>query len=683
MGQRAGWYRWGVLAVVVAAICPAQVRELTAAEAAKDAAAAEARLSDAVRYLASDDLEGRGIGTKGLDLAADYLAEQFAALGLKTALYDGKPFQTFAMTTGAKLGEPNELAWVGPPGEDGQPTRVVLKLEEDFTPMAFGGSGELNVPLVFAGYGITAKEADYDDYAGIDVKDKAVILLRHEPEQDNPHSAFDGTKHSQHAPFVRKISNAYEHGAAAVIFCTDEFEINNNVERREKRLMEAIDDLGHLQAEFKAKGKHTRAELEAHRAKVLDLAESIQERSKRLEAEYDPILKFSMGGDGGESRDFPVLHCSRKALDQVLKAALDTDLATLEREIDNGPKPQSRELPGWNAEMNVHVERTEAEVKNVVAVLEGEGPHAEETIVVGAHYDHLGQGGEGSLAPGVEEIHNGADDNASGAAALIEVARQIAAQGPLPRRIVFIAFTGEERGLIGSARYVREPLVPLEKTVAMLNMDMVGRLDDDKLIVQGASTADSFDALLDQLNERYGFKLTKQAGGYGPSDHASFYAKQIPSMHFFTGTHGDYHRPSDDAEKINAPGMKRVADLVAEMTIDLAKADDAPKYQEAEGGHPAAPGGGGGGDRPYFGSIPDFSQDRPGYALTGVSKDGPAEKAGLKAGDIIVQVGDSKIGNLEDFDSALRKFKAGDKVPVRVERESETLTFEVVLGEPR
>jgi len=670
------------LALLASLALSGDVRQVRAAEAANEAAAAEARLSTAVGFLSSDDLEGRGIGTRGLDLAADFLAEQFALLGLKTDLYDGKPFQSFAMTTGAKLGEPNELAWVGPAGEDGQPTRITLTLAEDFTPMAFGGSGELDVPLVFAGYGITSKEADYDDYAGIDVKDKAVIVLRHEPEQDNPHSAFDGTKHSPHAPFVRKISNAYEHGAAAVIFCTDEFEINGNIERREKRWTEAIEDLVHLQAEFKAKGKHTREELEAHRAKVQELVESIEERGKRLAAEYDPVLKFNMGGDGGEARNFPVLHCSRRSLDRVLRAALKTDLSTLERKIDEGPKPQSHELPGWRAQMNIHVERTEAEVKNVVAVLEGEGPQAEETIVVGAHYDHLGTGGEGSLAPGVEEIHNGADDNASGTAALIEVARQVAAQGPLPRRIVFIAFTGEERGLIGSARYVREPLVPLEKTVAMLNMDMVGRLNEDKLIVQGASTADAFDTLLDKLNERYGFHLTKQPGGFGPSDHASFYAKQIPSLHFFTGTHGDYHRPSDDADKINAAGMKRVADLVAEMTVELAKGDEAPQYKEATGGHPAG-GGGGGGDRPYFGSIPDFSQDRPGYALTGVSKDGPAEKAGLKAGDIIVQVGDSKIGNLEDFDSALRKFKAGDKVPVRVERGSETLTLEVVLGEPR
>jgi membrane-associated protease RseP (regulator of RpoE activity) len=213
----------------------------------------------------------------------------------------------------------------------------------------------------------------------------------------------------------------------------------------------------------------------------------------------------------------------------------------------------------------------------------------------------------------------------------------------------------------------------------MLNMDMVGRLNEDKLIIQGVDTATEFAPLIDGLNERYGFKLTKQPGGFGPSDHSSFYAKKVPVMHFFTGTHSDYHRPSDDYDKINLPGMRRVAEMVADAAVQLAEADERPHYLQTKA--PAA--GGGGGDRPYFGSIPDFSQDQPGYALTGVTKDGPAEKAGLKAGDIIIRLGESKIGNLEDFDSALRKFKAGDKAPVVVKRGDEEVKLEVILEAPR
>jgi hypothetical protein len=305
---------------------------------------------------------------------------------------------------------------------------------------------------------------------------------------------------------------------------------------------------------------------------------------------------------------------------------------------------------------------------------------ADETIVIGAHYDHLGFGGNGSAAPGVHEIHNGADDNGSGSTVLMEVARQLAAGKKLPRRLVFIAFTGEERGLIGSARYVRNPLFPLDKTVAMLNLDMVGRLQDDKLIVHGTGTATEFDALVDQFAKHDAFQVTKKPSGFGPSDHSSFYGAKVPVLFFFTGTHKDYHRPSDDFEKLNIVGMRRVGQMVAEIATVLADAGERPHFLEAKG---AAPELGSGGDRPYFGSIPDFAQDAPGYALSGVSKGSPAERGGLKAGDAIIQFGDSKIGNLEDFDSALRKFKAGDKVPIVVKRGAEAVKLEVTLDPPR
>ncbi|MEX0977940.1 MAG: M28 family peptidase, partial [Pirellulales bacterium] len=396
----------------------------------------------------------------------------------------------------------------------------------------------------------------------------------------------------------------------------------------------------------------------------------------------DPLLPFNgAGSDGSEGRAFPVLACRRAALDPVVQAALGTSLAALEAEIDKGPTPKSRELTGWRAVGESTVDHQETEVKNVVAVLEGEGPHADETIVIGAHYDHLGLGGSGSAAPGVTEIHNGADDNGSGTTVLLEMARQLAGRGKkLPRRIVFIAFTGEERGLVGSARYVREPLVPLASTVAMINLDMVGRLNDEKLIVHGTGTAKGFDDLVDRLGKQYDFKITKQPGGFGPSDHSSFYGAKVPVLFFFTGSHKDYHRPSDDFEKLNISGMRRIGEMVSDTAVALAEDDKRPEYLEVKGIADMIRSGG---DRPYFGSIPDFAQDQPGYALTGVAKGGPAERGGLKAGDNIIQFGDSKIGNLEDFDSALRKYKAGDKVPVTVKRGSEELKLDVTLDPPR
>ncbi len=244
---------------------------------------------------------------------------------------------------------------------------------------------------------------------------------------------------------------------------------------------------------------------------------------------------------------------------------------------------------------------------------------------------------------------------------------------------MFVAFTGEERRLDRQRHYVRNPLVPLDSTVAMLNLDMVGRMVDDKLIVHGTGTASEFEPLVDRLAKQFGFQITKKPGGFGPSDHSSFYAKKVPVLFFFTGSHKDYHRPSDDFDKLNISGMRRVGELVADLAVALAEAPERPHYQESGEQENL----GGGGDRPYFGSIPDFAQDQPGYALTGVTKGGPAERAGLKAGDIIVEFGTSKIGNLEDFDSALRKYKAGDRVPVVVKRGKEQVKLEVTLDPPR
>jgi hypothetical protein len=661
----------------VAALSPALAR------AADDEQAAEHRLLESAKFLASDALEGRGVGTQGLDLAADYLARQFREAGLKTDLYDGSPFQKFKMTTGASLGPNNRLTLVGPAAVDGKdPRRIELKLGEQFNPLAIGGSGKFDLPLVFVGYGITGKEEKYDDYANIDVQGKAVIVLRHEPEQANPHSAFEGTNNSRHAPYNRKLSNAYEHGAAAVIFCTDDFDIRKNVSQLRKRWQAAVEAMTEEDRKFKAIAKPSDDDWKAYESSVQKAADDIQKFAGQIQKAQDPLLGFDGAGpEMADGRNFPVLFCRRSVLDAVLQSAAGATLAQLEKEIDNGPTPKSRVLTGWRVVGETSVERQEVEVKNVVGVLEGEGTHADESIVLGAHYDHLGMGGAGSAAPRVHEIHNGADDNASGTSVLVEVARHLAGRGKkLPRRLVFIAFTGEERGLIGSARYVRNPLFPLASTVAMLNMDMVGRLQDQKLIVHGTGTASEFDGLADRFGKQFGFQVTKKPSGFGPSDHSSFYGAKVPVLFFFTGSHKDYHRPSDDVDKLNVAGMRRVGDLVADVAIALAEAPDRPHYQEVQGGGETL---GGGGDRPYFGSIPDFAQEEPGYALTGVTKGGPAERAGIKAGDIIIQFGDSKIGNLEDFDSALRKFKAGDKVPVVVKRGAQPVKLEVTLDPPR
>lgn len=734
-------------------------------EAAAPPSAEEVHAKQVITFLAADEREGRGPGTAGINQAAEYIAAQFKEAGLKTDLFAGQPYQTFTMSVGSELGKRNSLALVGPPGPDGKPRRIELKLGEDYTPLSLGGSGKINVPLVFVGYGITARETSqkdphgdphanphgdphakppakkddakkdetkkepakeakpgeakdpakpqakndpqaaakpaanphaadphaptletkmlYDDYAGIDVKGKCVVVFRHQPQQGNPHGILPGIPNSPHAPFTRKISNAFEHGAAAVIFVTTEHDIDGKIVARRKQWQESVDEIVEEQKKFSAIKSPTPEQSAEFRKKIDEAAKQVLDQSKKLEAERDPLLGFQSAGGSADGSRLPAMHSRRKVWDTVLaEAKQPTSLSKLEDKIDEGPKPQSFALEGWSIEGEVDVEKKEAEVKNVVGVLEGDGPNADETVVIGAHYDHLGFGGEGSFVPTLKEIHNGADDNASGTTALIETAHLLGAGKKPGRRIVFIAFTAEERGLIGSARYCKDPLFPLDKTVAMLNMDMVGRLTDEKLIIQGGDTAKEFKPLLDKLNtDTFKFKLTHNPGGFGPSDHASFYAKKIPVLHFFTGLHKDYHRPSDDIDKVNAAGLVRVAKMVADTATAIADASARPSYLESTAG--ASGGGDRGGDRPYFGSIPDFSQTEAGYGISGVAKGSPSEKGGLKGGDVIIKLGESKVGNLDDFDSALRKFKGGDKVKVTVKRDGKEVTLDVTLGAPR
>jgi hypothetical protein len=656
---------------------------------AENVAESEARLRQTVTYLASDELEGRGVSTAGIDKAAEYIAGQFSKLGLRTDLFNGTPFQEFEITTSSERGPAgqNRLVIVAPEN-GGTPKGVELKLDEAFTPLAAGGTGKFDAPIVFAGYGITAKglkrggEAfTYDDFAGIDVKGKVVIIIRKEPQQTDEKSPFDGTQTTQHALFTRKMSNAAEHGAAAVIFVNDGLELVKRHEENRKLLKAALDKLAELREQLAA-AQPTDAAFENLAGKVAKAATEAVELSKTLAAKADSLLAFTGAGETSTHRKLPVFFCTRAAVNQLLDAAVGKNLEALEKEIDNGPTSRSVELTGWRATGEANVIERKAKIKNVVASLEGEGPLAQETIVVGAHYDHLGRGGAGSLAPWTTEIHNGADDNASGTVTMLEIAHRLA-QGPKPRRrIVFIAFTGEERGLLGSAYYTRQPRFPLESTVAMLNLDMVGRLNEEKLIVYGTGTAREFDPLVDRLCEEGGFKLTKHAGGFGPSDHSSFYSKKIPVLHLFTGTHRDYHRPSDDADKLNITGMRRIADLVVEAARAIDAADQRPTYVEIRKVERIVDDPGG--ERPSFGSMPAYPNPvEDGVLLEAVLEGSPAEKAGIKGGDVLIQLGDSKITVLEDFESALRKHMPGDKVKVKVRRGKEIIETEVTLGRRR
>jgi peptidase M28-like protein/PDZ domain-containing protein len=316
--------------------------------------------------------------------------------------------------------------------------------------------------------------------------------------------------------------------------------------------------------------------------------------------------------------------------------------------------------------------------RNVIAALDGADARLkDEWIVIGAHYDHLGEGGSSSLAPGEKAIHNGADDNASGVSVVLSAARAFAA-GPRPARsVLFMAFTGEESGLLGSTYFVGHPTVAGRMT-AMINLDMVGRLGAGPLIVYGVDTAEQWRTLVEPAATRAGIAIATRGEGYGPSDHTAFYTKDIPVLHLFTNTHGDYHKPTDDVDKIDGAGLEKVTRMVVEITSAVAARPEQLTLRRGAGKPPSANSGGTGGT--YLGSVPDFSPVERGVKLSGVTPGSPADKAGVHAGDIIVGMGQLEVADLQGLTDALRAHKTGDTVPLRVIRDGKPLTLEVTLG---
>ncbi|MEI7921965.1 MAG: M20/M25/M40 family metallo-hydrolase [Planctomycetota bacterium] len=582
--------------------------------------AAELRMRQDVSYLAADAREGRGPGTSGIDDAAEYIANEFKRIGLKPAPNAHGYFQKFTITNEPSLEPGSKLIVKRQSGSN-----LVFDDKTDFSPLALGDSGKLaGKEIVFAGYGITAKDAslklDYDDYAGLDVKGKVVLILRREPQLNDEKSAFAGKSNTAYAEFRHKATNAFQHGAAAVLLV-------NNLAGSE--------------------GK-------------------------------DPLMPFRAAGMGRNST-IPFVQISRVKGDEILKSANAPTLEQLEKEIDADGKPHSRLLKDISSDMEINIARKGVAVKNVVGVLEGSGPMADETIVIGGHYDHLGFGGEGSLAFGSKEIHNGADDNASGTTMVMEMARRLSSQhDPLPRRVVFILFSAEERGLLGSQHYVDNPLFPLDKTIAMVNFDMVGRLNDAKdLTVYGTGSSPTFEAIVDGLGKASGFNIKKINDGTGPSDHQSFYLKNLPVLFFFTGTHKEYHRPVDDVETINFQGMGRVANYTELVLLDLIRRPDRPVFTKVAG---RAAGPGRVSLRAYLGSIPDYDDAGKGVKLSGVQTNSPAEKGGLKGGDIVIKMAGKPVGTIQDYMESLSTGKPGDEVEVVVKRDGKDVTLKVKLG---
>lgn len=594
---------------------------------------------DEVRWLADPAREGRGIGSAGLDASAHWLAERFREIGAAPA---GAPAAPSSHSAAAARGVPGDGYF--------QPFDVVVALDvgpgtavsldgaqlarASFQPAGFsastsGAAGataaptpEVDAEVVAAGYGIAAPELGVDDYRGVDARGKIVAVRRFTP-RDGPLAAPDAAR--RFGDLRHKAYTAREHGARGLI----------------------VVDLPAPAAGVAAAAPPAPAARDARPMAALPDDAPL------------PVPEADAAAGAGDA-GIPVVVVTRAAGARLFDAAA-------------GPH---------RASLAVELGRRTRQAANVVGVLRAGAPdRLPGAVVVGAHYDHLGMGGHGSLAPDAHEPHLGADDNASGTAALLEVARILAARRESLRRDVYlVAFSGEEEGTLGSTAFTRQPPdgLRLADVVAMLNMDMVGRLRGNQLSVLGGETADEWRQLVPPACARALIGCTLGGDGYGPSDHSPFYAAGVPVLHFFTGAHEDYHRPSDTADKINAIGGARVAMLVADVAREASARAARLTYKAAPAPAPA------GDVRSYgasLGTVPDYAGDgRPGVLIGGVRPEGAAERAGIRRGDLLVELAGTPIRDIYDFMYVLQRSKPGDTVRAVVDRGGQRLELTVTLG---
>lgn len=539
-----------------------------------------------IEVIANDSIEGREVGTEGELKAARYLIDVFRRAGVfprgdsVRATADTTYLQPFEFTKAIDLGDENRLTVQG----------LDLKLHEEFVPLHQSASMKFEFDtVIYAGYGITTDSVDgvYDDYDGLDVEGKAVMVKRFSP----PDSAYPDVKFQRYAFLTYKINEAVRRGAAGIFLVTP-----------------LTDD--------------------------------------------DTLA--SVGPTRVSPKDVPVIFMRRKGLERLGVELQNPALGHVEGQTELLTTPDT----GYN----------------VISYLPGQ---TDTVVVVGAHYDHLGWGGPGSRYRGEKpQVHNGADDNGSGTAVMLELARYFGMQPKPPRySMLFCGFSGEEHGILGSSYYARNMTVDPSKVRMMVNLDMVGRLKDQKgLVVFGTGTAKEFKEYFDTLTvER--FNLIRKESGIGASDHTAFYTKSIPVLFFFTGAHQDYHTPTDDVHLIDFEGTADVASFVAE-TVEHFNSVKAPlEFQrtKSEGGRHSQR------FSVTLGIMPDFIAEVKGLRVDAVSPERPGERAGLLQGDIIIMMDDTEVGDIYDYMTALGRYRKGDSASVVVQRGADTLSLDVVF----
>ncbi len=594
-----------------------------------------------IYFLTHPLLQGRDAGSRGIELAAQFIAQRFRSLGLKPFGDNGTYFQTFSVTTGVELAKTGNYF-------ETKSKKSVKKWEvkRDFMPFGFSSNGSVDAPVVFAGYGISADKLNYDDYKGLNVRGKAVLIFRYTPRWYSKGHPW-GDKRNLYAEFRYKILNARIKGAKAVLI---------------------VDPPAPL---YKRTGKG------APRSQPPATAPAAYQFAKR------PFVKLGFVR-GLSDAGLPALHISTDAAAHLVGGR--EKLMALWKKIERKLKPYSLQLQS-SVNLSVKLEKTKAAVKNVVALLPGtERKYRSEYIVVGAHYDHLGYGRIGAFPGNLGKLHPGADDNSSGTASVLALAEYFSKHRPR-RNIIFIAFAAEERGLLGSAHFVKNPPVPLKQIAAMVNLDMVGRLRKNTLQLNGVGTAAEFPSVAEKAARATSLRLKVGTTGYGPSDHSSFYSKKIPVFFLFTGVHRDYHRPTDTYEKLNFDGLLKIIRFAAHLIDGIDSLPKRPQFKLVKTKFKLMVGKKRrrrGGMRVSLGTIPDYSGKprNDGVLLMGVRPGSPAHKAGLKGGDLLIQLGKYPIRNLYDLVIALRDYSPYQKVKAVVLRDGKKLEFQVTL-EPR
>ncbi|MDA7510778.1 M28 family peptidase [Verrucomicrobia bacterium] len=576
-----------------------------------------------VAYLASDELEGRQTGSAGSRAAADYARNHFRLAGLKGVGLPPNYSHKFQFTKRIETASEGNHLKIESSGHIS--FEKTFQVEKGFRPLSFTSSSEFSGGVVFAGYGLTVPGElgeGYDSYSGLNVSNKTVLVLRYVPEEVTPERR---QVLNRYAGLRYKAMIARDHGAKGILIVA-----GPNSPNAGELIRHSFDS---------------------------SLAGS-------------EIVAASVTSEVAEYLLAPV----HKSLES-LQSALD------------GENPHAEggfEIPGLTLSIGTAVNQVKGTDYNVVAYLPPTNPGPEsEYVIIGAHYDHLGHGGSNSLQRKGEEdhIHNGADDNASGTSVILELAASLAdrkAKDPsqFQKGILFALWSGEEIGLIGSTHFAEDHSPFLEGANAYLNFDMVGRLKENKLVLQGVGSSSIWPGLIERKNVLAGFGLTLQEDPYLPTDATVFYTRGIPILSFFTGSHEDYHRPTDTADKVNYPDLTRITSFAERLVLDLISNDQRPDYVKVE----RAKSSGGSRDsmRAYLGTIPDYASEAKGVKLSGVSGGGPADKSGMKANDVIVEFAGKKIANIYDYTYAIDAVKIGEPVKVSVMREGAKLELEIV-----